>query len=409
LAEKTVLYQILGNLPPAVKAAAPDIGIMAAEELVNQVVNPPKKQEGNPVGNLVGNVARVGIGAGLTAYGARALAGAGNRIAKNVPIAKMGPVSYGRNVSGTKGAEGRQMAVNVPVVGGTLTVSTDDQSMVPKRGSITYSNPAIPGLSKKYGFSPQEDGEEGFNILGRTIYKGTERRPKSARSKPAGKKESEGQVEIDYGKNYTGSRKLVSDEMLAKAGIQNTSSTQDLSARPDVEAAKKKQASPKGVGILREEKIQGDIDLNVGNNDIASVNRSTNPQDNLAEQLVVPGTTMTNQYDSHAFGRVDQTAEALNTRDDFGAGFTSQVEAMGLGKYNLQPSAVRVSERGGLDTDMRLNPRYRLEKDPEATVQRGAIRSAVGKMEDDTATDFLRDFADSYVAAKGTQRFEGRA
>jgi hypothetical protein len=118
---------------------------------------------------------------------------------------------------------------------------------------------------------------------------------------------------------------------------------------------------------------------------------------------------MTNQYDSHAFGRVDQTAEALNTRDDFGAGFTSQVEAMGLGKYNLQPSAVRVSERGGLDTDMRLNPRYRLEKDPEATVQRGAIKSAVGKMEDDTATDFLRDFADSYVAAKGTQRFEGRA
>ena len=326
------------------------------------------------------------------------------------------------------------MAVNVPVVGGTLTVSTDDQSMVPKRGSITYSNPAIPGLSKKYGFSPQEDGEEGFDFLGRTIYKGTERRPKSARSKPAGKKESEGQVEIDYGKNYTGSRKLVSDEMLAKAGIQNTSSTQDLSARPDAEAAKKKQASPKGVGISREkydqeterraefgqqgkeqlariraEKIQGDIDLNVGNNDIASVNRSTNPQDNLAEQLVVPGTTMTNQYDSHAFGRVDQTAEALNTRDDFGAGFTSQVEAMGLGGYNLQPSAVRVSERGGLDTDMRLNPRYRLEKDPEATVQRGAIKSAVGKMEDDTATSFLRDFADSFVAAKGTQRFEGRA
>jgi hypothetical protein len=129
----------------------------------------------------------------------------------------------------------------------------------------------------------------------------------------------------------------------------------------------------------------------------------------LAEQLVVPGTTMTNQYDSHAFGRVDQTAEALNTRDDFGAGFTSQVEAMGLGKYNLQPSAVRVSERGGLDTDMRLNPRYRLERDPQATVDRGAIKSAVGKMEDDTATSFLRDFADSYVAAKGTQRFEGRA
>jgi hypothetical protein len=352
-----------------VKAAAPDIGIMAAEELVNQVVNPPKKQEGNPVANLVGNVARVGIGAGLTAYGARALAGTGNRIAKNVPIAKMGPVSYGRNVSGTKGAEGRQMAMNVPVVGGTLTVSTDDQSLIPKRGTITYSNPAIPGLSKKYGFSPQEEGQEGLNVLGRTIYKGTERQPR----------------------------------------VTNTSSTEDLSARPDAEAAKKKQASPKGVGISREEKIQGDIDLNVGNNDIASVNRSTNPQDNLAEQLVVPGTTMTNQYDSHAFGRVDQTAEALNTRDDFGAGFTSQVEAMGLGKYNLQPSAVRVSERGGLDTDMRLNPRYRLEKDPEATVQRGAIKSAVGKMEDDTATDFLRDFADSYVAAKGTQRFEGRA
>ena len=141
-------------------------------------------------------------------------------------------------------------------------------------------------------------------FCGRTIYKGTERKPR----------------------------------------VTNTSSTEDLSARPEAEAAKKKQASPKGVGI-RAEKIQDDIDLNVGNNDIASVNRSTNPQDNLAEQLVVPGTTMTNQYDSHAFGRVDQTAEALNTRDDFGAGFTSQVEAMGLGGYNLQPSAVRVSER----------------------------------------------------------------
>jgi hypothetical protein len=58
---------------------------------------------------------------------------------------------------------------------------------------------------------------------------------------------------------------------------------------------------------------------------------------------------------------------------------------------------------------MRLNPRYRLERDPQATVDRGAIKSAVGKMEDDTATSFLRDFADSYVAAKGTQRFEGRA
>jgi hypothetical protein len=394
LAEKTVLYQILGNLPPAVKAAAPDIGIMAAEELVNQVVNPPKKQEGNPVGNLIGNVARVGIGAGLTAYGARALAGTGNRIAKNVPIAKMGPVSYARNVSGTKGAEGRQMAVRVPFIGGTATLSTDDQSLIPKRGTLTYSNEQMPGFSKKYGFSPQEEGQEGLNILGRTIYKGTERKPR----------------------------------------VTNTSSTEDLSARPEAEAAKKKQASPKGVGISREkfnqeterraefgrrgeeqlariraEKIQDDIDLNVGNNDIASVNRSTNPQDNLAEQLVVPGTTMTNQYDSHAFGRVDQTAEALNTRDDFGAGFTSQVEAMGLGGYNLQPSAVRVSERGGLDTDMRLNPRYRLERDPQATVDRGAIKSAVGKMEDDTATSFLRDFADSYVAAKGTQRFEGRA
>jgi hypothetical protein len=171
LAEKTVLYQILGNLPPAVKAAAPDIGIMAAEELVNQVVNPPKKQEGNPVGNLVGNVARVGIGAGLTAYGARALAGTGNRIAKNVPIAKMGPVSYARNVSGTKGAEGRQMAVRVPFIGGTATLSTDDQSLIPKRGTLTYSNEQMPGFSKKYGFSPLEEGQDGFIILGRAVYR----------------------------------------------------------------------------------------------------------------------------------------------------------------------------------------------------------------------------------------------
>jgi hypothetical protein len=94
---------------------------------------------------------------------------------------------------------------------------------------------------------------------------------------------------------------------------------------------------------------------------------------------------------------------------------------MGLGGYNLIPALtaekdksswstplISISERGGGSTE-RLNPRYRLEKDPEATVQRQAIKSAIGKMEDDAATSFLRDFADAYVAAKGTQRFEGRA
>ncbi len=91
---------------------------------------------------------------------------------------------------------------------------------------------------------------------------------------------------------------------------------------------------------------------------------------------------------------------------------------MGLGGYNLRPALISegeddsplisISERGGGSTE-RLNPRYRLEKDTEATVQRGAIKSAIAKMEPDSATDFLRDFADAYVATKGTQRFEGRA
>ena len=99
-----MLYPLIQSLPQNIRAAGPDIAILAGEELVNQVVNPPKNQEGNPLVNLAGNIARVGAGAGLTAIGAKYLAGTGNRIAKNVPIAKAGPVSYGRNISGTQGA-----------------------------------------------------------------------------------------------------------------------------------------------------------------------------------------------------------------------------------------------------------------------------------------------------------------
>jgi hypothetical protein len=140
----------------------------------------------------------------------------------------------------------------------------------------------------------------------------------------------------------------------------------------------------------------------------------------MFQQQVVPGTTATDQYKDRAAVRKVGAAEALNTRDDFGAGFTSaqaQLQEMGLGGYNIRPALISeegkpplisISERGGGSTE-RLNPRYRLEKDPEATVQRQAIKSAIGKMEDDAATSFLRDFADAYVAAKGTQRFEGRA
>jgi hypothetical protein len=147
-------------------------------------------------------------------------------------------------------------------------------------------------------------------------------------------------------------------------------------------------------------------------NDSVAMSVPTQDETNLQGQLA--GQTAVQQQDMREPAVVDQRIDAANRMDEQGPGpgfdaTPDTITRMGLGKYNLRPEAVRISERGGLDTDMRLNPRYRLERDPQATVDRGAIKSAVGKMEDDTATSFLRDFADSYVAAKGTQRFEGRA
>ena len=424
-------------LYPLIRKFGPEAAAIGTEYLVDQAMQAPQRpqqqqKEQNPISSALGAAGRLAttaIGVTAAGYGAQKLfaKGTGERIAKQIPVGKVGGANIYQNISGTEGQGPIGVNIPIPGVGGQVTASVSRQ-FPPEKITVSASNPNIPGVSARRVF---ERDPEGGGLFGYRQVTGSEKKPQK---KSRSKRHSPGQVDIDYDKNYTGSRKLVSDEMLAKAGITNTSATQNLSERPDVEAVKKKMASPKGVGISKDkydqeterrrqfaeagkenlaigraamvERMRGE---NAGNNDLASINQSTNAQDNMIEQQVVPGTTMTNQYDSHAFGRVDQTAEALNTNDDFGAGFTSQVEAMGLGGYNLQPSAVRVSERGGLDTDMRLNPRYRLEKDPEATVQRGAIKSAIGKMEDDTATSFLRDFADSFVAAKGTQRFEGRA